>query len=55
MLVIGLMVSLPVMRLWNFCLVQAVIGLVAIGWLQAWGITALCGILFKTDVTVKTS
>jgi len=45
--VIGLLFALPVMWLWNGCLVDAVSGLHQIGWLQAWGINILFGILFK--------
>jgi len=47
--VIGLLFSVPVMLLWNGCLVPAVTGLNEIGWLQAWGILVLCGLLFKTS------
>lgn len=46
--IIGLLFSVPVMFLWNGCLVPAVTGLNEIGWLQAWGILILCGLLFKT-------
>jgi hypothetical protein len=51
--IVGLILSLPVMWLWNACLVPAVSGLNEIGWLQAWGILILCGLLFKTHVTPK--
>jgi hypothetical protein len=51
--VVGLLLSLPVMWLWNACFVPAVSGLNEIGWLQAWGILVLCGLLFKTHVTSK--
>lgn len=51
--VIGLVLSLPVMWLWNYCLVPATTGLNEIGWLQAWGILVLCGLLFKTHITSK--
>jgi hypothetical protein len=47
--VVGLLLSLPVMLLWNACLVPAVTGLSEIGWLQAWGIMILCGLLFKSS------
>ncbi len=47
--VVGLLFSVPVMLLWNGCLVPAVTGLNEIGWLQAWGILVLCGLLFKTS------
>ena len=43
----GLLFSLPVMWLWNIALVPAIPGLAQIGWLQAWGILILCGLLFK--------
>lgn len=47
--VIGLLMSWPVMMLWNGCLVPAVAGLKEIGWLQAWGILVLFGILFRSS------
>jgi hypothetical protein len=43
----------PVMELWNGCLVPAVDGVNPIGWLQAWGLQFLFGILFKTTVNKK--
>jgi hypothetical protein len=49
--ILGLVMSWPVMLLWNGCLVGAVSGISEIGWLQAWGILVLCGMLFKTSVT----
>jgi hypothetical protein len=45
--VLGLLLSLPVMLLWNVALVPAIPGLAEIGWLQAWGILILCNVLFK--------
>jgi len=50
---LGLITSFPVMLLWNGCLVDAVAGIREISWLQAWGLTVLFGILFKTSVTTK--
>ena len=48
--VFGLILSLPVMWLWNGCLVPAMPKVVVeIGWLQAWGISVLCGLLFKSS------
>lgn len=44
---LGLLFSLPVMWLWNATLVPAIPGIAKIGWLQAWGILILCGLLFK--------
>lgn len=46
----GLLFSLPVMWLWNAALVPAIPGLAQIGWLQAWGILVLCGLLFKPSI-----
>ena len=45
----GLLFALPVMWLWNDCLVDADPGLHQIGWLQAWGINILFGILFNSS------
>ena len=50
---LGLLLSLPVMWLWNGCLVPALEGVHEIGILQAWGITFLCGVLFKSSVSRK--
>lgn len=52
-LVIGLVLSWPVMLLWNLCLVPAVPGLNPIEWLQAFGIMVLFNMLFKVHVTQK--
>lgn len=51
--VVGLLFSYPVMLLWNGCLVPAVDSVKEIGWLQAWGLMILFGILFKSTVTTK--
>lgn len=51
-LVVSFIFSFPVMLLWNACLVPAIPSLVEIGWIQAWGILLLCGLLFK-DNSVK--
>jgi hypothetical protein len=52
--VIGsLVVSYPVMLLWNGCLVGAIESVRTITWLQGWGIMILFGILFKPSVTTK--
>jgi Sec-independent protein secretion pathway component TatC len=50
---VGLLFSLPVMLLWNGCLVGAINGVNEITWLQAWGILVLCGLLFKTQLSKK--
>jgi hypothetical protein len=51
--VLGLLFSLPVMLLWNGCLVPAVDGVKEIGWMQAWGLMILFGLLCKSTVTKK--
>lgn len=50
---VGLLLALPVMWLWNGCLVGAVDGVHEIGWLQSWGILVLFGFLFKTTTSTK--
>ena len=52
-LFVSFLLAWPVMELWNGCLVPAVEGVNPIGWLQAWGLQFLFGILFKTTVTKK--
>jgi len=44
---ISFLLSWPAYMLWNSCLVGAVDGVKEITWGQAWGISLLCGILFK--------
>ena len=53
LLLLSFLLSWPVYMLWNGCLVGAVTGVSEVSWLQAWGITILCGFLFKTTVTSK--
>ena len=48
---ISFLMSWPVMMLWNGCLVDAVNVVKPVGWLQAWGITIMCGLLFKSVVS----
>lgn len=50
---LGLLFSLPVMLLWNSCFVGAITGVNEIGWLQAWGLMVLFGLLFKSSVDKK--
>jgi hypothetical protein len=52
-IIVGLIVSWPVMMLWNECLVGAINGVNPIGWLQAWGLMVLFGLLFKTSASTK--
>ena len=54
LLFISFLLSWPVYMLWNGCLVGAVAGVTEVTWLQAWGLSILCGILFKPNsVTPK--
>lgn len=46
---LGFVLSWPVMVLWNNCLIPAVTGVNPITWMQAWGISILCGFLFKSS------
>lgn len=46
--VLSLIFSLPVMWMWNGCLVPAVTFAKPISWLQALGISILSNILFKS-------
>ena len=45
LLAVGLLLSWPVMILWNNCLVDAIVGLQDISWAQALGITILVKLL----------
>ena len=50
---LSFLLSWPVYMLWNGCLVGAVAGVSEVTWLQAWGISLLCGILFKSTVSTS--
>ena len=50
-LVLSFLLSWPVYMLWNGCLVGAIAGVSEVTWLQAWGLTVLCGFLFKSNVS----
>lgn len=49
--VMSFVLSWPVWILWNGCLVGAVAGINTVTWMQAWGISLLCGFLFKSSTT----
>jgi hypothetical protein len=53
LLLISFLLSWPVYMLWNGCLVDAINGINEVTWLQAWGLTVLCGLMFKTTVNHK--
>lgn len=44
---ISMVVALPVMWLWDW-LMPELFGLKTITWFQAWGLTFLCSLLFKS-------
>ena len=46
------LLSLPVMWLWD-AIMPDIFGLNTITWLQAWGLSLLCGMLFKSHTTVN--
>lgn len=48
-ILLGLLFSYPAMLLWNACLVPAIPGINEIGWMQAFGILVLSGLLFKSS------
>ena len=48
--IIALLVSIPVWLLWNW-LMPAIFGLKTISWLQALGLSVLCGLLFKSSTS----
>jgi len=50
---LSLLLSWPVMWLWNESLIGAVDGVHPITWFQAWGISALCGILFQSNISIS--
>ena len=51
LLALSFLLSWPVYMLWNGCLVGAIAGVSEVSWLQAWGLTILCGFLFKPNVS----
>lgn len=52
--VLGGLLALPVMWLWNGCLVPAIPAIVEVGWLQSWGLMILSSLLVKSTTTVNT-
>jgi hypothetical protein len=52
-LLLSFLLSWPVYMLWNGCLVGAITGVNEVTWLQAWGISFLSGLFFKTSVNSK--
>lgn len=52
--VIGVLIALPVMWLWNY-LCPELFNLPKIGFWQAWGLYILCSTLFKSSSSSSTS
>jgi hypothetical protein len=50
---ISFLLSLPVMLLWDAVIPSIFTGLREITWVQAWCLSLLCGLLFKSNTTVK--
>jgi hypothetical protein len=48
LLFLSFLLSWPIYMLWNGCLVGAVQGVAEVSWLQAWGLAALSGLMFKS-------
>ena len=42
-IIVGVILSYPVMLLWNLALVPAVSGVSPVGWMQAWGLMIMIG------------
>ena len=49
-ILLGLVCGLPVMWLWDW-LMPTIFGLKEITLFQAWGLSALCGLLFKDNTS----
>lgn len=49
-IVVGAIVSYPVMLLWNSCLVPVVPGIKEVAWIQAWGIMVMGQLMFQTKI-----
>ncbi len=50
---LSFLLSLPVMLLWDAVMPSIFTGLHEITWLQAWGLSLLCGLLFKSHTGSK--
>lgn len=53
MVFFGMIISYPIMLLWNGCLVGAIDGVREISWLQSWGLFILANLIFKVEVSTK--
>ena len=48
MIIISLVLSYPIMLLWNACLVPAIPAIHEVQWMQMFGIMTLVSVLFKS-------
>ena len=53
LVLVSFLLSAPVWLLWNDCLIDAVTIAKPVTWLQAWGLSFLFGLLFKSSTTSK--
>lgn len=53
LLLLSFLLSWPVYMLWNGCLVDAITGVKEVTWLQAWGLSILAGLLFKSTTSTS--
>lgn len=53
LVLLSFLLSWPVYMLWNGCLVGTVAGVSETTWLNAWGLTILANLLFKSHGSTK--
>lgn len=53
LILLSFLLSWPVYMLWNGCLVGTVSGVAETTWLNAWGLTILANLMFKSHVSSK--
>jgi len=53
-LILAALFSLPVMLLWDW-LMPSIFGLREISWVEAWGLSFLSALLFKSHTTIQSN
>lgn len=53
LVLLSFLLSWPVYMLWNYCLVGTIDGIHETTWLNAWGLTVLANMLFKSHSSKK--
>lgn len=53
LVLLSFLLSWPVYMLWNYCLVGTINGINETTWLNAWGLTVLSNLLFKSHTSKK--